>query len=51
MAKLKSFISYMFESKWEYSENYTVRTHKKTGKVEYDWPDDWGHLWFDEPMP
>lgn len=50
MSKLKAFIAHMFTSKWEYSEGMNVRTHKVTGKVEYDNYDDWGHWWASEPM-
>lgn len=51
MAKLKSFIAHMFESKWTYNEYFTVRVHKETGKIEYYDRDDWGGWWQDEePM-
>lgn len=50
MAKLKSFIAHMFESKWTYNEDMSVRVHKGTGKIEYAWPDSWGYSWEDWPM-
>lgn len=55
MSKLKAFIANMFksnlfQSSWNYYDNMSVRVHKKTGKVEYDHADDWGHWWEDEPM-
>jgi hypothetical protein len=49
MSKLKAIIAHIFESNWIYSDDYSTRTHKKTGKVEYSMRDDWGYLWADSP--
>ncbi len=50
LKQIASFLSRLFESKWEYHNNMSVRVHKKTGEVQYAWWDDWGYLWMDTPM-
>jgi hypothetical protein len=50
MSKLKAFIAHMFESKWIYNEDASVRVHKETGKTEYRHCDGFGGWWADEPF-
>jgi hypothetical protein len=50
MKTIKSFLSRLFESKWYYNLDNTMRIHKVTGDVEYLWMDGFGNYWMDEPM-
>lgn len=50
MKTLKAIIKYLFADQWSYNEDYSVRVHKETGKIEYRWEDDWGKWYDSEPM-